>query len=64
MKTVYEVTVVDQSDFDAVMYSGLFADEELARKTMEDEVESYRADQDDEFKSSIVGSIVERELIE
>lgn len=58
--TVWEVRIEDMADFGAVLFDGLFASEELAKKTGAEELASYREDQ--EFRSSIVLSVVERKV--
>ena len=59
---VYEVKVVDKSDFDAELFCELFADEDLALSVGEEQLKSYRDDQDDEFKDSIELTVVPRVL--
>lgn len=59
---IWEVKVIDQSDFDAELFCELFADEQLANDVGEEQLKSYRDDQDEEFKDSIVLRISSREL--
>lgn len=59
---VWEVKVIDQADFDAELFCELFADKELANDVGEEQLKSYRDDQDEEFKDSIVLVIVPRTL--
>lgn len=59
---VWEVKVLDMADFGAELFCELFADEELANDVGEDQLKSYRDDQDEEFKDSIVLQVVPRTL--
>jgi len=59
---VWEVKVIDQSDFGAELFCELFADEAVALDVGEEQLKSYRDDQDEEFKSSIVLEVVPRTL--
>ncbi len=60
--TIWEVRIEDMADFGAVLFDGLFLSEELARKTGAEELASYREDQDEEFRSSIMLTVIEREV--
>jgi hypothetical protein len=59
---VWEVKVIDQADFDAKLFCELFADEAVALDVGEEQLKSYREDQDEEFKNSIVLRVVPRTL--
>ena len=59
---VWEVKVLDMADFGAELFCELFADEQMANDVGEEQLKSYREDQDEEFKSSIVLEIVPRTL--